>query len=51
MTAALTIRGCDVVLHTYPREMHAFHAFIFRKRAQQCWGEMLDFLDERLQPC
>jgi acetyl esterase len=49
MTAALKERGCEAVSRTYPGGIHAFHAFVFRKQARECWKEMLDFLGERLE--
>lgn len=48
MTQALWDRGVEAVDRIYPREIHAFHALIFRKRARQCWREMLEFVDERV---
>jgi acetyl esterase len=48
MTQALWDRGVEAVDRLYPREIHAFHALIFRKRARQCWREMLEFVDERV---
>ncbi len=44
MAQALSARGGEVVERTYPRQIHAFHAFVFRKPARQCWREMLDFV-------
>ena len=44
MTSALTARGCDAVSRVYPRGIHAFHAFVFRRQARECWQDMLDFL-------
>ncbi len=49
MTSALTARECEAVSRIYPRGIHAFHAFVFRRQARECWKHMLDFLDERAQ--
>ena len=32
----------------YLHEPHAFHAFVFRKRARQCWRDTYAFLDKHL---
>lgn len=38
---------CDA--RYYPGELHAFHAFVWRRRAKQCWSEMFAFLDDALR--
>jgi acetyl esterase len=48
MTEALRQRGADVLDRLYPGEMHAFHAFVFRKQARQCWREMFEFMEGRV---
>ena len=45
MKAALDARDVPAELHVYPGEMHAFHAVVFRKEAQQCWRDQFRFLD------
>ena len=45
MATALSAHGAEVTSRLYPREIHAFHALLFRKQARQCWREMLDFVD------
>ncbi|MCA9563047.1 MAG: alpha/beta hydrolase [Myxococcales bacterium] len=32
----------------YPGEMHAFHAMVWRKKAQQCWRDQYAFLDPKV---
>ena len=32
----------------YPRELHAFHAMVFRRAARQCWKDIFEFLDKHL---
>jgi acetyl esterase len=34
---------CEV--RYYPGEVHAFHAFLWRSQARQCWKDKFDFLD------
>ena len=34
---------CDVPI--YEGEVHAFHAFVWRPAAQQCWRDIYAFLD------
>ena len=41
---ALTRRGVRCDTRYYPGEVHAFHAFVWRKYAQQCWRDTFDFL-------
>ena len=48
MTQALWDRDVEAIDRLYPREVHAFHALVFRKRARQCWREMLEFVDARV---
>jgi acetyl esterase len=47
MEAALLKHGADVVNKVYPGEIHAFHAFIFRENARQCWRDHYEFLRAR----
>jgi acetyl esterase len=44
LAAALTRRAVPHELHVYPREFHAFQAFVMRKHAKQCWADMDAFL-------
>ena len=46
MAAALTRHRVRAELRIYDGEIHAFHAFLWRKNARRCWREMLDFLDQ-----
>jgi len=32
----------------YPGEAHAFHAFVFRKQARECWEHLFAFLRKQL---
>jgi acetyl esterase len=50
MEAALRMHGTDVVAPVYPDEIHAFHAFIFRKNARRCWQDHFEFLAARGVP-
>ena len=34
----------------YPGELHAFHAFVFRRQARQCWRDTYAFLDRYAPP-
>ena len=45
MAAALTRRGAVAEARYYPREVHAFHAFVWRPQARRCWQDMFGFLD------
>lgn len=47
MERALKRLGADVEAPVYPGEIHAFHAFIFRKNARKCWQDHFDFLHKR----
>jgi acetyl esterase len=51
LASALGKRGVDVEAPVYDGEIHAFHAFIFRKNAQKCWDDHFRFLNERGVPC
>lgn len=50
MHAALTALHTHPEARYYPGEVHAFHAFIWRKAARQCWRDTYDFLDAHLGP-
>ena len=41
---ALARRGVAVETKLYPREPHAFHAFVPRAGARRCWADTFDFL-------
>ena len=41
---ALDRLGAVCEVRYYPREIHAFHAMVWRKQAQLCWQEKLAFL-------
>jgi acetyl esterase len=45
MASALRAMGVVVDERYYPGEMHAFHAFVFRPQARQCWAHTYAFLD------
>lgn len=47
MERVLKRLGVDVEAPVYPGEIHAFHAFIFRKNARKCWQDHFDFLHKR----
>lgn len=48
MHTALTALGAPCEARYYPRGIHAFHAFVFRKEAQRCWRDTYAFLDAHL---
>lgn len=45
---ALLRRGAHSVAEVYRGEVHAFHAFLWRRQAQQLWRSMLAFTREQL---
>lgn len=45
LEAALLRHGHRAEAREYPAEVHAFHAFVWRKRARQCWRDVFNFLD------
>lgn len=48
LALALQRHGGRAEARYYERELHAFHAFVWRTRAQQCWTDMHGFLAEHL---
>jgi len=48
MANALRAMNVEVDERYYPGEMHAFHAFVFRQQARQCWGHTYAFLDRHV---
>jgi len=46
--AALEKLGANCEARYYPGGIHAFHAFIWQRRARQCWRDTFDFLDRVL---
>ena len=44
MERALKRHGVDVSAPVYGKELHAFHAFIWRNEARRCWRDTADFL-------
>ena len=53
--AALERRGVEVETRIEPKGVHAYHAFIWTKKARGCWRQALDFVDRHLEadhaPC
>jgi len=45
LAAALARLGTRCEARYYPRELHAFHALVWRPAARQCWADMMRFLD------
>lgn len=45
---AITKLGGVCEARYYPKEIHAFHAFVWREQARQCWKDTFAFLDEHL---
>ena len=48
MHEALQALGVKSEAQYYEGEVHAFHAFVWRKNARRCWRDMYRFLDEVL---
>ena len=46
LQAALDRLGASSEIRFYEGEVHAFHAFVWRKNAQQCWKDTFTFLDQ-----
>lgn len=44
MAAALERHGIPTVARYYPRQIHAFHAFVWSRAARDCWAETFTFL-------
>ena len=44
---ALRHRGAVCETAYYPKEVHAFHAFVMREAAQKCWRDTFDFLQRQ----
>lgn len=45
---ALSRRAVPHEVRYYPGEIHAFHAFVFRQQARQCWEQQFAFVDRYL---
>ena len=43
LAAALQALGVSAEAKVYPREVHAFHALIWRSAARRCWRDMIQF--------
>lgn len=48
LTRALEALDTPCELRIYPREPHAFHAFVMTKNARRCWRDTFRFLDTHL---
>jgi acetyl esterase len=46
--AALEKLGARAEARYYRGQPHAFHAFVVRESARQCWADTYDFLDRHL---
>ena len=46
---ALRQRGAACEAIYYPREVHAFHAMVWREQARRCWRDTFRFLDRHLE--
>jgi acetyl esterase len=46
LKAALDHLGASSEIRFYDGEVHAFHAFVWRKNAQQCWKDTFTFLEK-----
>jgi len=47
---ALERLGVQGDVRIYPRELHAFHALVWRSAARQCWRDMTDFARVHTEP-
>jgi acetyl esterase len=47
---ALDGLGVPCEARYYPKEIHAFHAMIWRRKARDCWRDTLRFLQKNLAP-
>ena len=45
---ALRALGATAEERYYPGEVHAFHAFVMRKAARQCWADTYEFLNHHV---
>lgn len=48
LKAALDRLETPCEIRFYEGEVHAFHAFVWRKNAQQCWKDTFTFLDQHV---
>lgn len=48
MASALRTLGVEAVDRYYPGELHAFHAFLMREAARECWKDTFAFLERQL---
>lgn len=48
LARALGRLGASCHARYYPGEMHAFHAFVFRANARQCWRDLFAFLEQHV---
>lgn len=48
LASALRSMSVPVDQPVYPGEVHAFHAFVFREQARQCWKDTFTFLDQHV---
>ncbi len=48
LSRALEKRGVEHQSPHYDKEPHAFHAFVFRRNARQCWRDAFAFMDDVL---
>ena len=50
LEAAVARLGGVAEAPVYPGELHAFHAFLWREQARDCWRSMLRFSRAHLEP-
>ena len=48
LAAVMEARGERCELKIYPGEPHAFHAFVLREAARECWRDQFRFLRDAL---
>lgn len=50
LAAALGRRGVECEAKLYPRQLHAFHAFVLHPAARRCWADIYRFLERTIGP-
>jgi acetyl esterase len=50
LAAALERRGVPCEAKLYPRQLHAFHAFVLHPAARRCWADIYRFLERAIGP-
>jgi acetyl esterase len=48
LARAIAARGAIAEPRYYPRELHAFHALLWRRTARQMWADQFEFLERHV---